>query len=62
MSEHWCFYWKIDMHFMKDIGRTTAIVNTDAHDILRPSYVKKWVIPEAHITDFNITTFEKVNI
>lgn len=45
---------------MKDIRRTTAIVNTDPHDILRPSYVRKWVIPEANITDFNIATFEKV--
>jgi hypothetical protein len=42
---------------MSVMGRNTAIVNADAHDILRPSYVRKWVIPEANITDFNITTF-----
>jgi len=42
---------------MNVMGRTTAIVNTDAHDILRLSYFRKWVIPEVNITDFNIATF-----
>jgi len=29
---------------MNVIGRTTAIANTEAHDILRPAYFRKWVI------------------
>jgi hypothetical protein len=42
---------------MNVFGRTTATVNTDAHDIFRPSYFRKWVIPEVNITEFNIAIF-----
>jgi len=47
---------------MKVMGRTMAIVNTDAHDILRSSYFRKWVIPELTLLTLISPLSQNVNI